>query len=93
MKIQIANFILTIEKKDVNTDIISEVENDKGVIDMARIKKYNDVVDYAKDKYNDAANWSSENPELATALGVGIPGALLAGAGALALRRRQRNAK
>ena len=57
------------------------------------VDKYNDVVDYAKDKYNDAANWASENPELATALGVGIPGALLAGAGALALRRRQRNAK
>lgn len=57
------------------------------------VDKYNDAVDYAKDKYNDAANWASENPELATALGVGIPGALLAGAGALALRRRQRNAK
>ena len=48
MKIQIANFILTIEKKDVNTDIISELENDKGVIDMARIKKYNDVQDVAR---------------------------------------------
>ena len=44
MKIQIANFILTIEKKDVNTDIISELENDKGVIDMARIKKYNSYI-------------------------------------------------
>ena len=53
--------------------------------------KYNDVVDYAKDKYDDAISWANDHPELATALGVGIPGALLAGAGALALRRRQRN--
>ena len=51
------------------------------------------IQDAISDKYDDAANWASENPELATALGVGIPGALLAGAGALALRRRQRNVK
>ena len=51
------------------------------------------IQDAISDKYDDAASWASDNPELATALGVGIPGALLAGAGALALRRRQRNAK
>ena len=48
---------------------------------------------YLKVSKQSAASWASDHPELATALGVGIPGALLAGAGALALRRRQRNVK
>lgn len=35
--------------------------------------------------------WFNETPNMNTVLAIGIPGALLAGAGALALRRKQKN--
>lgn len=42
--------------------------------------------DYVSDKYDSAKRWISKNPE--TTMLVGIPAALAAGAGAVALRRK-----
>lgn len=53
---------------------------------------YEKIRDEFNNYLDNPLKYVHENPGK-TALGVGIPGALLAGAGALALRRRQRNVK